>query len=160
MNNTKNDFELGHFFLVCFLVISFPIVGLPVLLFYILGFFSDFFKVIISFIPLLWSLIVLIWEIAKFPFLFLGTLFGVYTPPEDSKESEKEIKEERKRRVSSSVKREVWRRDKGRCVNCGSRENLEYDHIIPFSKGGSNTARNIELLCEQCNRSKGAKIDG
>ncbi|MBF0103144.1 MAG: HNH endonuclease, partial [Desulfobacterales bacterium] len=41
---------------------------------------------------------------------------------------------------------------------CGSRENLEYDHIIPVSKGGSNTARNIELLCEKCNREKSDKI--
>ncbi len=60
--------------------------------------------------------------------------------------------------IPSSVRREVWRRDGGRCSKCGSRENLEYDHIIPISKGGSNTARNIELLCEGCNRSKGASI--
>ncbi|WP_408962540.1 HNH endonuclease [Pseudanabaena mucicola] len=53
---------------------------------------------------------------------------------------------------------EVWRRDSGQCVKCSSRENLEYDHIIPVSKGGSNTTRNIELLCEACNRSKGANI--
>jgi Holliday junction DNA helicase RuvB len=56
--------------------------------------------------------------------------------------------------IPSEVRREVWRRDGGRCVKCGSRENLEYDHIIPGSKGGSNTARNIELLCEACNRAK------
>lgn len=52
----------------------------------------------------------------------------------------------------------VWQRDNGRCVICGSQENLEYDHIIPISKGGSNTARNIQLLCEKHNRSKGADL--
>ncbi len=62
------------------------------------------------------------------------------------------------RHIPSCVRREVWRRDKGRCVNCGSRRNLEYDHIIPFSEGGSNTARNIELLCEECNRKKSNNI--
>lgn len=62
-------------------------------------------------------------------------------------------------RIPESVRVEVWRRDSGKCARCGRRENLEYDHIIPVSKGGSNTARNIELLCEICNRSKGAKIE-
>lgn len=56
--------------------------------------------------------------------------------------------------IPSAVRREVWRRDGGKCAQCGSRESLEYDHIIPVSKGGSNTARNVELLCEKCNRSK------
>ena len=60
--------------------------------------------------------------------------------------------------IPAGVRREVWRRDDGRCVDCGSRERLEYDHIIPVSKGGSNTARNIELRCEPCNRKKGAQI--
>ncbi|OQY98178.1 MAG: hypothetical protein B6D41_02670 [Chloroflexi bacterium UTCFX4] len=60
--------------------------------------------------------------------------------------------------IPSHVRNEVWRRDEGRCVRCGSRENLEFDHIIPVSKGGSNTARNIELLCEPCNRKKSNKI--
>ena len=61
-------------------------------------------------------------------------------------------------RIPENIRIEVWRRDGGTCVRCGSRENLEYDHIIPLSRGGSNTARNIELLCERCNRSKGANI--
>jgi holliday junction DNA helicase RuvB len=61
--------------------------------------------------------------------------------------------------IPSEVRREVWRRDDGKCVKCGSREYLEYDHIIPVSMGGSNTARNVELLCENCNRSKGAAIE-
>ena len=60
--------------------------------------------------------------------------------------------------IPSEVRREVWRRDGGVCVKCGSRRNLEYDHIVPVSKGGSNTVRNIELLCETCNRSKSASI--
>ncbi len=61
-------------------------------------------------------------------------------------------------RIPEQVRIEVWRRDGGKCAVCGSRDNLEYDHIVPVSKGGSNTARNIELLCEKHNRSKGAKI--
>ena len=61
--------------------------------------------------------------------------------------------------IPAHVRREVWRRDQGKCVKCGSRERLEFDHIIPVSQGGSNTARNIELLCEKCNRAKGAKIE-
>jgi hypothetical protein len=60
--------------------------------------------------------------------------------------------------IPEAVRIEVWRRDSGQCVKCNSRENLEYDHIIPISKGGSNTTRKIELLCEACNRSKGANI--
>lgn len=64
----------------------------------------------------------------------------------------------RSRTIPKHVQREVWRRDMGRCVECGSQERLEFDHIIPFSKGGSNTARNIQLLCEKCNRSKYNKI--
>ncbi len=62
-------------------------------------------------------------------------------------------------RVPETVRIEVWRRDRGQCSRCGSRENLEYDHIVPLAKGGNNTARNIELLCEKCNRSKADKIE-
>jgi 5-methylcytosine-specific restriction endonuclease McrA len=60
--------------------------------------------------------------------------------------------------VPEKVRREVWRRDKGRCVKCGSQEKLEYDRIIHVSKGGANKARNLQLLCEKCNRQKGASI--
>ena len=64
----------------------------------------------------------------------------------------------RSRSISEDVKNQVWNRDKGKCVECGSNENLEFDHIIPHSKGGSNTKRNIQLLCESCNRKKSDKI--
>ena len=60
--------------------------------------------------------------------------------------------------IPERVRQEVWRRDSARCVDCGSRERLEYDHIIPLSKGGSNTVRNIELRCATCNRRKAAQI--
>tara|TARA_X000000950_G_C13872568_1_gene643535 strand:- start:416 stop:2041 length:1626 start_codon:yes stop_codon:yes gene_type:complete len=66
--------------------------------------------------------------------------------------------ETRLRKISQTVKDRVWNRDQGKCVECGSNEKLEFDHIIPFSKGGSNTYRNIQLLCEACNRSKSNQI--
>lgn len=62
------------------------------------------------------------------------------------------------RYISQQVKDLVWNRDNGKCRECGSNERLEFDHIIPFSKGGSNTYRNIQLLCEPCNRTKSDKI--
>ena len=61
-------------------------------------------------------------------------------------------------RIPDDVKQFVWERDKARCVRCNGQENLEYDHIVPVSKGGSNTARNIQLLCAECNRDKGGNI--
>ena len=60
--------------------------------------------------------------------------------------------------IPESVRMFVWRREQGRCVTCDSTEKLEFDHIIPISKGGSNTERNIQLLCETCNREKSARI--
>jgi hypothetical protein len=60
--------------------------------------------------------------------------------------------------ISESVRLFVWQRDKGQCVKCASRERLEFDHIIPVTAGGSNTERNVQLLCESCNRSKGSTI--
>lgn len=56
--------------------------------------------------------------------------------------------------ISQQVKDLVWNRDGGKCAQCSSNVRLEFDHIIPFSKGGSNTYRNIQLLCEKCNRQK------
>jgi hypothetical protein len=60
--------------------------------------------------------------------------------------------------IPDDVKMFVWRRDSGRCVRCGSQERIEFDHIIPLEKGGSNTARNLQILCERCNREKGTSI--
>lgn len=61
-------------------------------------------------------------------------------------------------RITTEVRRAVWIRDGGKCVRCGSRTRLEFDHIVPVSRGGGNTERNIELLCEICNRAKSDSI--
>jgi 5-methylcytosine-specific restriction endonuclease McrA len=60
--------------------------------------------------------------------------------------------------IPEPVRLFIWQRDKGQCVKCGSRERLEFDHIIPVVAGGSNTERNVQLLCEPCNRAKGSTI--
>lgn len=52
----------------------------------------------------------------------------------------------------------VWNRDGGKCVYCGSNENLHLDHIIPFSKGGDTSIENLQLLCQKCNLEKSNKI--
>ena len=58
------------------------------------------------------------------------------------------------RYISDLVKEKVFERDGGQCVKCGSTRDLQYDHVIPYSHGGSNTAANIQLLCGDCNRAK------
>lgn len=64
------------------------------------------------------------------------------------------------RLIPSSVKLEVLKRDKGKCVQCGRNDNLHYDHIIPYSKGGSSlVAENIQLLCARHNLAKRNKIE-
>lgn len=60
--------------------------------------------------------------------------------------------------IPEEVRIFAWRRDGGKCVKCGSQENLEFDHIIPLSKGGSNTERNVQILCQACNRRKADHI--
>ncbi|MFM7671802.1 MAG: HNH endonuclease [Bacteroidota bacterium] len=58
------------------------------------------------------------------------------------------------RYISATTKQLVFARDGGACRCCGSSASLEYDHIIPFSCGGSSVPSNIQLLCLKCNRSK------
>jgi len=64
------------------------------------------------------------------------------------------------RLIPSEVKKEVWKRDGGKCVLCNSKKNLHFDHDLPFSKGGTSlTAKNIRLLCAKHNLSKSDKIE-
>lgn len=64
------------------------------------------------------------------------------------------------RMIPSTVKLEVWKRDQGRCVQCGSPDNLHFDHILPFSKGGTSLkSENIQLLCARHNLAKSDRIE-
>jgi len=60
----------------------------------------------------------------------------------------------RSRYIPKHIRDIVWEKDKGKCADCGSDIDIEFDHIIPFSKGGSNTVNNIQILCKKCNRTK------
>jgi hypothetical protein len=61
------------------------------------------------------------------------------------------------RHIPASVKREVWRRDEGRCAysgrdgRCTERSFLEYHHVQPYAAGGAATTANIELRCRAHN---------
>lgn len=61
--------------------------------------------------------------------------------------------------VPPHVKNAVFQRDGGKCVQCGYiGQYIEYDHSVPRSKGGPNTAGNIQLLCRMCNLKKGDRL--
>ncbi len=61
--------------------------------------------------------------------------------------------------IPPTVRRAVWKRDQGRCALCGSRDNLHFDHIVPYSKGGSSLrSDNVQLLCARHNLRKAAGI--
>lgn len=63
------------------------------------------------------------------------------------------------RMIPSDVKLTVWKRDGGKCVKCQSKDNLHFDHIVPFSKGGTSLiAENIQLMCARHNLEKRDKI--
>jgi hypothetical protein len=63
------------------------------------------------------------------------------------------------RGIPSAIKQEVYKRDRGECVICGARDNLHFDHDLPFSVGGSSlTAKNVRLLCARHNLEKSDKI--
>lgn len=42
----------------------------------------------------------------------------------------------------------------GRCVACNTTEDLQVDHIMPVSRGGTNDIANLQMLCRDCNASK------
>jgi hypothetical protein len=66
----------------------------------------------------------------------------------------------RRRIIPTSVKLEVWKRDGGRCAVCGATDELHFDHIVPYSKGGTSlVAENVQLLCARHNIQKRDRIE-
>lgn len=64
------------------------------------------------------------------------------------------------RYIPASVKHFVWQRDKGCCTNCGSRRNINYDHVQPVACGGTSVAENLRLLCFSCNQRASINVFG
>lgn len=67
------------------------------------------------------------------------------------------------RNIPQVVKLKVFRRDNCVCQICGknvSLDEINYDHIIPWSKGGSSDESNIRVLCESCNKKRSNNFEG
>jgi hypothetical protein len=64
------------------------------------------------------------------------------------------------RYVSQAIKHAVWQRDGSRCCHCGSRHNLNLDHIHPVALGGNSSIENLRLLCFSCNQRQAIKTFG
>lgn len=65
-----------------------------------------------------------------------------------------------RRIIPTHIKLDVWKRDAGKCVRCGSTDELHFDHILPYSKGGTSLrSENVQLLCARHNLQKSAKIE-
>lgn len=62
------------------------------------------------------------------------------------------------RYISPRLRQDVWTKCGGRCVQCKSSSYLEYDHIIPLSRGGATSYGNLQILCRTCNRRKSNHI--
>lgn len=86
-------------------------------------------------------------------------VFKFYLQPYQIINKNKVFKEP-SRQIPSEIKKRVWKRDKGKCVICGSTYNLQFDHDLPYSKGGSSiTEKNVRILCAVCNYKKSNKIE-
>ncbi|WP_368733634.1 HNH endonuclease [Deinococcus alpinitundrae] len=81
------------------------------------------------------------------------------TPVEDREVLAQTPRPSRRRAIPTWIKIEVWCRDEGRCVECGATEDLHFDHVLPFVKGGTSLkSENVQLLCAYHNLSKGDRL--
>ena len=66
----------------------------------------------------------------------------------------------RTRIIPTQVKKVVWERDGGACVLCGAKDELHFDHDLPYAKGGTSiSAAKVKILCARHNLSKSDKIE-
>ena len=67
---------------------------------------------------------------------------------------------QRRRIIPTNIKLMVWKRDGGQCVKCGEKDELHFDHILPWAKGGTSmVAENVQLLCARHNIQKSDRIE-
>ena len=78
----------------------------------------------------------------------------------ESKRENRNFQASNSRYISRKVKEIVYKRAGGKCENCHSTDRLEYEHKIPFAKGGSNDESNIQLFCANCNKRKAIRDFG
>lgn len=80
---------------------------------------------------------------------------GIYSYVFDGDEHHLDI-----RAFDGNMRRETYERQQGICPICGKHfelEEMEADHITPWSKGGHTVAANCQMLCRECNRRKSGK---
>ncbi len=65
---------------------------------------------------------------------------------------------QRRQPLTRELRLAVWERDGGRCVECGSDFDLQYDHLIPVAMNGATSVQNLRLLCAPCNQRKGGSL--
>lgn len=92
------------------------------------------------------------------------SVFGHYCPVFFVNEPFTETREGRRigRNIPRAVMLRVVRRDNNQCQTCSKvlKDNeIEFDHIIPVSKGGSSEEHNVRVACFDCNRSKSDKYE-
>jgi HNH endonuclease len=68
------------------------------------------------------------------------------------------LTKERRRPIPREVMTELWQRDGAQCVECGAVQDLQVDHVIPLSLGGSGELSNLQILCAHCNQTKGTGL--
>jgi hypothetical protein len=90
-------------------------------------------------------------QVFKFRLELVGNVEAIESGREESEDT---------RIIPSPIKLKVWKRDGGKCVKCGSKTNLHFDHIIPYSRGGTSLDdKNIQLLCVRHNLQKRDRIE-
>ena len=62
-----------------------------------------------------------------------------------------------RKQIPQSIRDKVLKKYGYECIKCGSKENLEIDHIKAYSNGGDNKECNLQVLCKKCNLRKGVK---
>jgi 5-methylcytosine-specific restriction endonuclease McrA len=65
---------------------------------------------------------------------------------------------QRRTPIPREMRLAVFERDGGRCAECGSNFDLQYDHLIPVATGGATSVENLRILCAPCNQRKGATL--